>query len=191
MISRLSMWILTALGWELHADFPDLKKYVIIAAPHTSNWDFPLGILLVKALKMDVNWLGKHTIFRWPFGVLFRALGGTPVDRTQSLNVIQQTTDLFKQADTLVFALAPEGTRSKTDHWKTGFYHIAMAANVPIALGYLDFGRKQVGVSDTFYPSGDIEADFKWLAEYYEDKHGKNPENTSLIQAKEKLKEPR
>ena len=191
MISRLSMWILTTLGWEVHASFPDIKKYVIIAAPHTSNWDFPLGILVIKALKLDVKWIGKHTIFRWPFGAFFRALGGTAVDRTQSLNVIRQTTDLFKQSENLIFALAPEGTRSKTDHWKTGFYHIAKAANVPIALGYLDFGRKQVGVRDTFQPGDDIEADFKRIAEYYKDKQGKNPENTSLVRIKIGIKAPR
>ena len=191
MISRLSIWILTTLGWELHAGFPDVKKYIIIAAPHTSNWDFPLGILFVKALKMDVNWIGKHTIFRWPFGALFRALGGTPVDRSQSLNVIRQTTDLFEQSENLIFALAPEGTRSKTDHWKTGFYHIAKAANVPIALGYLDFGKKQVGVRESFYPGDDIEADFKRIADYYKNKQGKNPENTSLIRVKAGIKEPR
>ena len=184
MISRLSMWILTTLGWEIHADFPDLEKYVIIAAPHTSNWDFPLGILVIKALRIDVSWIGKHTIFRWPFGWFFRALGGTPVDRGKSLNVIQQTTDLFNQSENLIFALAPEGTRSKTDHWKTGFYHIARAAKVPIAFGYLDFGKKQVGVRDSFYPGDDIEADFQLIAEYYKDKQGKNPENTSLIRVK-------
>ena len=184
MISRMSMWILTTLGWEIHADFPDLEKYVIIAAPHTSNWDFPLCILVIKALKLDVSWIGKHTIFRWPFGWFFRALGGTPVDRGQSLNVIQQTTDLFNQSEHLIFALAPEGTRSKTNHWKTGFYHIARAAKVPIAMGYLDFGKKQVGVSDSFYPGDDIEADFRLIAEYYKDKQGKNPENTSLIRVK-------
>ena len=190
------MWILTTLGWEVHANFPDLKKYVVIAAPHTSNWDFPLGILIIRALKIDARWLGKHTIFRWPFGWLFRALGGTPVDRGKSRNVIQQTTDLFNQSEELIFALAPEGTRSKTDHWKTGFYQIAKAAGVPIALGYLDFGNKQVGVSRVIYPGDDIEADFEQIREYYKDKLGKNPENASLIQIKEKtqtsgIKEPR
>jgi len=185
------MWILTTLGWEIHVSLPDTKKFVVIAAPHTSNWDFPLGILVIKALKLDVKWIGKHTIFRWPFAALFRALGGTPVDRTQSLNVIRQTTDLFNQSENLIFALAPEGTRSKTDHWKTGFYHIAKAANVPIALGYLDFGKKQVGVHDSFYPGVDIEADFIRIAEYYKDKQGKNPENTSLIRVKSGIKEPR
>jgi len=182
----LSMWILTALGWEIHADFPDAKKYVIIAAPHTSNWDFPLGIMAVKAIKLDVRWIGKHTIFRWPFGWLFRALGGIPVVRGQSLHLIEQMADLFEQSDQLIFALAPEGTRSKTDHWKTGFYYIARAARVPIALGYLDFGKKQVGANTVIYPGDDIEADFKLIREYYRDKHGKNPENESLIQVARK-----
>ena len=186
MFSRLSRWILTALGWEIHADFPNIKKYVVIAAPHTSNWDFPLSIMAVKALQLDVCWIGKHTIFRWPFGWFFRKLGGMPVDRRQSLNLIQQMTDLFDQSEHLIFALAPEGTRSKTDHWKTGFYHIARAANVPIALAYLDFAKKQVGVSKTFYPGDDIEEDFKLIREYYRDKRGKNPENASLIQVKKK-----
>ena len=158
----------------------------MIAAPHTSNWDFPLGIMAIRAIRLDVSWIGKHTIFRWPFGWFFRWLGGTPVDRGHSEDLIQQMTDLFNRSDRLIFALAPEGTRRKTDHWKTGFYHIATAANVPIALGYLDFGRKQVGVTETFMPSGDIEADFQLIREYYQDKIGKNPENTSLIQVKKR-----
>lgn len=186
MLARLSQWILKIFGWEIHADFPDTKKYVIIAAPHTSNWDFPVGILAVKAVKLDVRFIGKHTLFNWPFGWFFRALGGMPVDRSKSLNLIQQITDLFEESDELAFALAPEGTRSKTDHWKTGFYHIAKAAGVPIALGYLDFGRKQVGVTRTFYPGDDIEADFELIREYYKDRRGKNPENESLIQIKKK-----
>ncbi len=184
MLARLSKWILTALGWEIQADFPDVKKYVIIAAPHTSNWDFPLGIMAVKAVRLDIRWIGKHTIFRWPFGWFFRALGGIPVDRGQHLHLIQQIANMFAQAEQLVFALAPEGTRSKTDHWKTGFYYIARAAGVPIALGYLDYGKKQVGVRRTFIPSGDIEADFKLIREYYQDKQGKNPENESLIRVR-------
>ncbi len=186
MLAHLSKWLLTALGWEIHANFPDVKKYVIIAAPHTSNWDFPLGIMAVKAVKLDVHWIGKHTIFHWPFGWFFRTLGGIPVDREHSLHLIQQIADLFENSEHLVFALAPEGTRSKTDHWKTGFYHIARTANVPIALGYLDFGKKQVGVHSTFYPGDDIEADFKVIREYYKNKHGKNPENESLIQLQHK-----
>jgi len=182
MLARLSMWILTIFGWKIHTDLPDADKYVIIAAPHTSNWDFVVGILAVKAIKLDVRWIGKHTIFHWPFGYLFRALGGTPVDRSQSLNLIRHMTSLFEQSDQLIFALAPEGTRSKTDHWKSGFYHIAKGAGVPIALGYLDFPNKVVGVGATLYPSGDTDADFELIREFYNNKQGKNPENTSLIQ---------
>jgi 1-acyl-sn-glycerol-3-phosphate acyltransferase len=186
MLARFSMWLLNLLGWQVRAEFPNTQKYVVIAAPHTSNWDFPLGILAARAIKLEVNWIGKHTIFRWPFGWFFRALGGTPVDRSQKRDLILQMKDLFDQSRSLVFALAPEGTRSKTDHWKTGFYHIARAAGVPIALAYLDFGKKQVGIGKSFYPTDDIEADFETIRAFYKDKRGKNPENESLIRARVK-----
>ena len=181
MLARLSKWTLNAFGWKIQTDFPDADKYVIIAAPHTSNWDFMVGILAVRALKLDIRWIGKHTIFRWPFGYLFRALGGTPVDRSQSLNLIQHMTTLFAQSDQLILVLAPEGTRSKTDHWKSGFYHIARGAGVPIVLGFLDFPTRTIGVGATVYPSDDIEADFTQIRDFYRDKRGKIPENTSLI----------
>ena len=186
MLSRVSMWILKTLGWTVHVDLPDTKKYVAIAAPHTSNWDFLLGIIAAKAVNLKVCWMGKHTIFRWPFGWFFRAIGGTPIHREQGRNHIQQLTDLFNRSEQLVLALAPEGTRSKTDHWKTGFHYIARAANVPIAMGYLDFGHKQVGIGGAFYPSEDIEADFKLIRKFYADRQGKNPENTSLIRVRPK-----
>jgi len=174
------------LGWTIKADLPDIKKYVIIAAPHTSNWDFPLGILAAKAIKMKAFWMGKHSLFRWPYAWLFRALGGTPVHREQGLNYIGQMTDLFERSEQLILALAPEGTRKKTDHWKTGFHYIARAANVPIVMACLDFGHKEVGVGGTFYPSDDIEADFKLIREFYLDRHGQNPEQASLIQVQKK-----
>lgn len=191
MLSRLSMWILNSLGWTVQAELPDIKKYVVIAAPHTSNWDFPLGILAAKAMRLKVHWLGKHTLFRWPFGWFFRAIGGTPVNREHGQDYIRQMTELFERSEYLVLALAPEGTRSKLDHWKTGFHYIARAANVPILLAYMDFGRKQVGVGDLFYPGDDIEADFDRIRQFYKKRTGKNPENTSLIQVKPKnVEEP-
>ena len=182
MRSYLSSLILKLLGWRTQADFPDAKKYVIVAAPHTSNWDFPLGILAAKALKLKAHWIGKHTIFRWPFGWFFRAIGGTPVDRGESHDLIKQIAEVFDRSDEFVLALAPDGTRSKTDHWKTGFWHIAKAAKVPIALAYLDFGNKQVGLGGTFYPSDDIEKDFELIREFFKGHRGKNPANESLIQ---------
>ena len=178
------MWILTRLGWTIQADLPDVKKYVAIAAPHTSNWDFPLGILAAKAIRLKVHWMGKHTLFRWPFGWFFRALGGTPVNRDGGYNYIKQMTDLFENSEQLVIALAPEGTRSKMDHWKTGFHYIARAANVPILMAYLDFGNKQVGIGELFYPGEDIEADFKHIRQFYANRLGKNPENASLVKVR-------
>jgi 1-acyl-sn-glycerol-3-phosphate acyltransferase len=184
MLSRLSMWILNILGWTVQADLPDVKKFVVIAAPHTSNWDFPLGILVGKAIKLEPHWMGKHTLFRRPFGWFFRALGGIPIHRGHSKNYIEQLADRFEHSDRLVLALAPEGTRSKTDHWKTGFHRIARAANVPIVMAYLDFGHKQVGIGDMFYPGSDVEADFERIRQFYKNRRGKNPEQASLIQVR-------
>jgi 1-acyl-sn-glycerol-3-phosphate acyltransferase len=180
------MWILNRLGWAVQADLPDLKKYVAIAAPHTSNWDFPLGIMAAKAIKLKVHWMGKHSLFRWPYGWFFRAIGGTPVRRDGGRNYIGQMADLFERSDSLVLALAPEGTRGKTDHWKTGFHYIARAAQVPILMAYLDFGHKQVGIGGMFYPSNDIEADFNQIRQFYANRRGRHPENESLIRVRKK-----
>ena len=190
MLSGLSRWLIRTLGWTLEVDLPDLRKYVVIAAPHTSNWDFPLGILVARAINLNIHWMGKHTIFRWPFGMFFRAIGGTPVQRDRGQNHIQQMADLFDRSGQMVLALAPEGTRSKTDHWKTGFHYIARAAKVPIVMCYLDFRLKQVGVGGMFYPGNDIEMDFKWIREFYAHKRGKNPENESLIRVRRKTGSP-
>ncbi|MCP4044736.1 MAG: glycerol acyltransferase [Gammaproteobacteria bacterium] len=163
---------------------PDIKKYVAIAAPHTSNWDFPLGILAAKAVNIKIHWMGKHSLFRWPYGWLFRAIGGTPVRRDQGQNYIQQMAELFDRSEELVLALAPEGTRSKTDHWKTGFHYIARTAKVPILMGYLDWGKRQVGLGGMFYPVEDIEANFVRIREFYKNRCGKNPEKESLIEVR-------
>lgn len=186
MLSTISAWILKSLGWSIHVNLPDVKKYVVIAAPHTSNWDFPLGILAVWTLKLKVTWMGKHSLFRWPVGWFLRAIGGTPVHRDSGKKYIAQMTELFDKSESLVLALAPEGTRSKTDHWKTGFYFIARAANVPILMGSFDYKRKILGLSGLIYPGDDIEADFEKIRSAYADKHGKNPENTSLIRVRTK-----
>ena len=186
MLSRLCMWILNTLGWTIQTDLPGIKKYVAIAAPHTSNWDFPLGILAARAINLQVHWMGKHSLFRWPYGWFFRAIGGTPVHREQGQNYIKQMADLFEHSEQLVLALAPEGTRSKTDHWKTGFHYIARAANVPIVMAYLDFGKKQVGIGSMFYPTDDIETDFDKIRRFYVDRRGKNPEKESLIRVRKK-----
>ena len=186
MLSRLSKLILRTLGWRVTADLPDFRKYVAIAAPHTSNWDFPLGILAARAIKLEIHWMGKHSLFYWPWGWFFRAIGGTPVHRGQNQNYIRQMSELFSRSENLVLALAPEGTRGKTDHWKTGFHYIARAAKVPIVMAYLDFAHKEVGIGEILYPGDDIEADFEQIREYYSDKQGRNPSQASLIQIRKK-----
>lgn len=184
MLSAISSWILKLFGWSLQINLPDIKKFVVIAAPHTSNWDFPLGILTVWALKLKVTWMGKHSLFGWPLGWFFRAIGGTAVHRNSGKNYIMQMSELFENSENLVLALAPEGTRSKTDHWKTGFYYIARAANVPIMMGSFDYQNKILGLDGLIYPGDDIEADFEKIRNIYANKHGKNPENTSLIRVR-------
>ena len=186
LTSRLAHRLLKALGWSLIADFPATDKYVLIVAPHTSNWDFPLGLLAAKALQLDARWLGKHTLFRWPFGWLFRALGGVPVQRDQRRNLIEQISELFARSDKLIIALAPEGTRSKTDHWKSGFYHAARASGVPVVMSCLDYGHKQLVVGGTFYPGDDIEETFLTVRDFYQGRRGKRPENQSDIQPRQR-----
>lgn len=188
MLSRLSFWVLKQLGWTFHIDLPGVNKFVAIAAPHTSNWDFPLGILGAKAINLKINWLGKHSMFRWPYGWFFRLIGGISIRRDGGQNHMQQLTDLFDRSEHLVLALAPEGTRSKTDHWKTGFHSIARAANVPVLMAFLDYGNKQVGIGGMFYPTDDIEKDFCLIRDFYKDRRGRNPENESLIQVRQRSK---
>jgi 1-acyl-sn-glycerol-3-phosphate acyltransferase len=184
MLARFSTWLLHLFGWTLHPEYPGVDKYVLIVAPHTSNWDFILGVVASRALKLDAHWMGKHTIFRWPLAWYFRAIGGIPVERGQMQNIAQQMADRFVTSDRPILALAPEGTRVKEDHWKTGFYHIARAAKVPIAMAYLDYGKKQVGFGSLFYPGDDIEEVFTRIRAFYKDRRGKYPEQESLIRVR-------
>jgi 1-acyl-sn-glycerol-3-phosphate acyltransferase len=175
MLKKLSRLILSAMGWELDTRLPQEKKYVIIGAFHTSNWDFPIGILGMWALGLKARWVGKHTLFRGPLGPVFRFLGGIPVDRTVHTGFIQRIAGLYKSRDEMALTIAAEGTRSRTEHWKTGFYFIAVEAGVPIALGYIDYRKKKLGVGATLYPTGDIRQDFELIRKFYKDKTGLRP----------------
>lgn len=177
MLKTLARLILSALGWQLESQLPGEKKYVVIGAFHTSNWDFPVAILGLWALGLKACWVGKHTLFRGPMGPIFKRLGGIPVDRTVHTGFIHRIAELYKTRDEMALTIAAEGTRSRTKHWKTGFYYIALEANVPIALGYLDWGNKKLGVGASLYPSGDIRKDFEIIREFYKDKCGLRPEN--------------
>ena len=177
-MKSISRFILFKLfGWKILNGFPrELDKYIIIAAPHTSNWDFPIGVLVKFAEGLPIKFIGKHTLFKPPYGFIFRALGGQPVNRSTSTNLVDSIVEVFNKEDKFVFALSPEGTRKRVSKWKTGFYHVALGANVPIVMATLDFGRKQVLIDEPYYPTGDKETDFRHFHEFYKDVKGKNPE---------------
>ena len=167
----------TILGWKLVGVFPkDLKKYVIIAAPHTSWQDFPIGILARNSSGIKINFIGKDSLFKGPFGFVFRSLGGTPVDRSQNNNLVDAIVDVFNSKEEFRLALSPEGTRKKVERWKTGFYYIAKGAKVPIVMATLDFGKKQVKISEPYHPTDDIEKDFEYFKSFYKGVLGKKPE---------------
>jgi len=160
--------ILRSCGWGAEGALPDLPKFIIIAAPHSSNWDFVLGIALIFALRLDIRFIGKAELFRGPFGWVMRSLGGIPVERSHPEGVVEQAVVRFAQEARLVLAIAPEGTRKPVARWKSGFYRIALGAGVPIVPGYFDNARKMVGFGPAFTPTGDAEADLATLRAFYE-----------------------
>jgi len=168
----------TILGWKTVGDFPKkLKKYVIIAAPHTHWLDFPLGIAVKFAQGAPINYIGKASLFKPPFGFIFRWLGGSPVDRTKSNNRVDAIIEVFNNKENFILALSPEGTRKKVDKWKTGFYYIAKGANVPIVMATLNFKKKEVKISEPYYLTNNMDDDFNFFQEFYKDVEGKIPEN--------------
>jgi 1-acyl-sn-glycerol-3-phosphate acyltransferase len=168
------------LGWKVvgFSDFDNVKKAVIIAAPHTSWVDFPLGILLRSVIGMKTNFVGKKELFKFPHGWIFRALGGAPVERKNNENQVEAIAKLFENHDRFRMAMAPEGTRKKVEQWRTGFYYIAKAAKVPILMITLDFGKKENRISEPFYTTDDKAADFKFMHNFYKDVVGKIQEYT-------------
>ncbi len=178
VISTLFRWIsiltLKLCGWKVKGRIPeDIQKCVMIAAPHTSNWDLPFMLMIAFALKAEIYWMGKDSIFKFPFRSLMMWMGGVPIDRSKSNNIVQASIDALNQNDKLILIVPPEGTRSKVTVWKTGFYHIANGAGVPILLGYLDFARKEGGILGSFTPTGDIDTDLKEIKSFYRDIQGK------------------
>jgi len=165
------------MGWEIVGELPkDLKKYIIIGAPHTSSMDFVLGALVKFITGLPINYIGKHSLFKPPFGFIFRALGGTPVDRNKSINMVQAIVDIFNKKEEFILALSPEGTRKKMEKWKTGFYNIAKGAKVPIVFNAFDFSEKKYIISKPYYITGNEKEDFLYFHNFYKDITGKNPE---------------
>jgi 1-acyl-sn-glycerol-3-phosphate acyltransferase len=168
-------------GWRLDGALPDLPKYVIVLAPHTSNWDFPVGLAFALWLRVEALWMGKDGMFRFPFYWLFWWLGGIPIDRDHHHGLVGQVIGLFNANERFILALAPEGHRRRVDAWKTGFYRIAHGAGVPIVLTYLDYRRKVGGIGPAVMPTGDIDADMKVIQEFYSTVTARHPEFTGPV----------
>jgi 1-acyl-sn-glycerol-3-phosphate acyltransferase len=178
---RLAYIILHLIGWRTHAIRPHTSRYVLSGAPHTAHWDFGLMLLLMAAEQLPIRFMGKESLFRGPLGPVMRSLGGIPVNRRERTNLVDQIAAKFDEFDDLIIGIAPEGTRSKVSHWKTGFYYIALKAKVPIAMAYLDYGNKIIGVGPNFMPSGDLKVDFEIIRGFYTGIVGRNPKKQGEI----------
>lgn len=187
MFEKLAEQSLEMMGWELDNHWQlDLDQCVMIAAPHTSNWDALYARLALKALGVNVRLTIKDSYMKLPFGPFVRAMGGIGIDRTPKnageprLSMVQVMTDLFKQHPKLVMLVTPEATRAKQEEWKTGFYHVAISAGVPIALAYMDYAKKKTGVGKIVYPTGDYEKDMAEIMDFYAQISAKFPEKFSV-----------
>lgn len=166
LVGRLYLW---AGRWRIEGRFPEEPKFVTVVAPHSSNWDFPLGLAVKFTLRLKVSWLGKHTLFRPPFGALLRRLGGIPVDRSKPHGVVGDCVEAFRKAEAMMLALAPEGTRKAGRTWRSGFYQIALGAGVPIFPVAFDYHLREIRMFPAFLPTGDYAADLPRLLAIFQD----------------------
>lgn len=177
MIQRLCSWLLyKKLGWTKDVTVAHPTKYIICYAPHTSNWDFILARLYLRAENFHSNFLMKKEWFFWPLGPIFRKMGGIPVYRSKSTHMTEHLVEEAKRRDDFVLTITPEGTRSLTHHWKKGFYYIALCANIPILLYGVDYKKKLIRCTKMFIPTGDVDKDMEEILAYYKDLQGKHPE---------------
>jgi 1-acyl-sn-glycerol-3-phosphate acyltransferase len=177
---KIIAFFLKKRGWKIVLKMGIPAKCILCVAPHTSNWDFVIAISLYKSIGGNPRFLMKKDWFFFPFGNLFRYMGGIPVNRDKKNSLTQQMVELFKKKDQLQLAIAPEGTRKQNSSWKTGFYHIALAAHIPIPLIYIDYGKREIGMEQIFHPSGNAEKDIQEIKDYYKNIQAKHPEKFSI-----------
>ncbi len=180
----LAAVILRLAGWRSVYVPPPGPKSVLVVYPHTSNWDFPLGVLFSSKHRLDIKWAGKDSLFRWPLRRFFLWLGGVPINRRQASGMIGQLVDAFARNERFHICIAPEGTRAKTEYWKTGFYRLAQQVNVPLGLAFIDYANKRVGVDRWVTLSGNEDADLQMFREYYAEKTALYPEKAGDIRFK-------
>jgi len=179
-------WILLKLGgWEVTGERPKARRMVVVAAPHTSNWDFVWVLAFATHYQLRISWLGKHTLFKAPFGGFMRWLGGIPVYRHAKTNLVEELVTTYGEYDALALTIPPEGTRGQAEYWKSGFYHIARRADVPILLSYLCYEQKIGGFGPEVWTSDDVRADMDKIREFYVGKVGKRAEQNSRIRLRE------
>jgi len=179
MIAMRILWnlFLQLQGWKIANNYPfHIKKAIVLMGPHTSSWDFVVGLAIRSKLKLyHFKFLGKDSLFKGPFGFFFRKMGGFPVDRTNKNNLVDQVVKIINENESFILALSPEGTRKKVDRLRTGFYHVAQKANIPIILSSFDFAKKEIAFSEPFYLTNNIETDLQYIINYYAPIQGKNP----------------
>jgi len=176
VLRAASRAFLRVTGWTVEGQLPaQARKCVLIAAPHTSNWDLPYTLMVALALDLHVHWMGKRNLFRWPFGAVMRWLGGIAVNRDKNTQLVAACADALRDAQGQAqLVIPPEGTRGKTRHWKTGFYFIALQAEVPIVLAYMDYAKKRSGLGPVFTPTGNVDADMSAIKSFYASVRGRN-----------------
>ena len=177
-LCKFYLWL---IGWKVGSVLdPSIRKCVLVAAPHTSNWDYPISLATLYACGVRVRFLAKNSLFQFPIGIIMRASGGIPVDRSKHNNLVDSMVEMFTEREDLILMIPAEGTRSYVKEWKSGFYHTAMGAKVPIVLGYLDYAKKEAGFGDLFYPTGDYAKDLVAIQNFYRKVTAKHPEKSSL-----------
>jgi 1-acyl-sn-glycerol-3-phosphate acyltransferase len=182
----IARFILRLAGWRTQVIPPRTSRYVLIGAPHTSNWDFVLVLLLMSAENIPIRLMGKDTLFRGPMGVFMRSLGAIPVNRREKTNLVDQIAAKFDEYEELIIGISPEGTRNKTTYWRTGFYYIALKAEVPIVMAYFDYENKVCGLGPSIKPTGDLQADFEIVRDFYTGIVGKYPQKQGKIELTKK-----
>lgn len=180
---RLSRLLFRLAGWRTEGNVPPDPRYVLIAAPHTSNWDAVVMLLAARIFGIELKWFIKDSWFVFPLGPLMRALGGVPIDRSARHGMVERAIERLAASERLVLAVPPEGTRKPAPFWKTGFYRIAHGAGVPIVLGYLDYGRKIAGLGPAFTPTGNLQADFELFRAFYASITARYPKNVGPVAA--------
>jgi 1-acyl-sn-glycerol-3-phosphate acyltransferase len=178
---RIALALLRLFGWRVVLAQPVPRKCVVVFYPHTSNWDFPAGLLAKWATGIDFRWIGKHTLFATPLGRWFARWGGIPVDRGDAAGFVDQVAAMFATHDDFALVITPEGTRRRTEHWKSGFYRLALAARVPVGLAFIDRATRRVGIGAWHDLRGDVQTDLAAIRAFYADKHAWNPAQAGPI----------